>query len=387
MRVWFISAESHYTPRSGGGVASRAFYQALQLACGADNTELLLLKRTGVTAGLPRVARRLLSVARSFFSDFPSTVLFNLPGDWRRQIDEHARGGMPDLVVFNSAYLCPVADYFPPDVKVIPFSHNVEHRIFEGLIDRNRVFGKLMKRDMEKLRRLELASVERAPAMISVSPEDVAVLEGLAAPIRSFNFVPGPTYPPYRKRPRGPAGASGRIAVGFIGRFDWWPNREAARWFVDQVLGRIPPGRLEVHLFGAGSETFAGSHPDLVAHGFVDSLEEVWTTSDFMICPMISGSGVNIKLIEAIYNHMPVLATSVALRGLPPLRDDAIQVRDGAEAWVEFLSGGPAEQLAGRRVPESLSTLFSIDRQALELRSFVDEIVAPAPPVPQAQVG
>lgn len=56
-----------------------------------------------------------------------------------------------------------------------------------------------------------------------------------------------------------------------------------------------------------------------------------------MICPTFSGGGVSIKLAEAIYNGMPVLARPFPVRGvqLPP--DPAIGVLDRACEWVSFL--------------------------------------------------
>jgi hypothetical protein len=90
-----------------------------------------------------------------------------------------------------------------------------------------------------------------------------------------------------------------------------------------------------------------------------------------MICPMRSGSGINIKFIEAIYNGCPVLATPLTGRGLGEIKDPAVVFLDGAEAWIEFLRGPGALALAQRSPAPALSDRFSARDAGAALKSFL----------------
>jgi hypothetical protein len=86
-------------------------------------------------------------------------------------------------------------------------------------------------------------------------------------------------------------------------------------------------------------------HPGIVKHGYVASLDQVWSTCHFMICPVLAGGGVSIKLAEAVGRGVPVLATKYAARGLPLDPDPAIVLLDSPEDWAEFLNSRAARDL------------------------------------------
>lgn len=129
-----------------------------------------------------------------------------------------------------------------------------------------------------------------------------------------------------------------------------------------------------MHLFGHGSIQVAPRHAQVVAHGSVESLDEAWADCDLMICPILSGSGVSIKMAEAIYRGVPVLGTRFAARGLPLSAHPSIVLLDDAAGWSQYLNDRGLE-LAGRTVPADLSARFRIDAHAGATSDFLPETV------------
>ena len=162
-----------------------------------------------------------------------------------------------------------------------------------------------------------------------------------------------------------------------MAKFDWWPNREGLDWFVDSVLPRLPK-RIRLNLFGPGSKTVIGNDRRIVRHGYVPEFDGIWAVCDVMICPMLSGSGVNVKLVEALYNRMPVLATHFAARGVQLPDDPAIKLLDGAEEWIAFLSSPAADRLSDSMVPKELAEAFSAHRHSEPVHRFLGNVVKPA---------
>ena len=104
-------------------------------------------------------------------------------------------------------------------------------------------------------------------------------------------------------------------------------------------------------------------------------LGAVWDQVDIMICPVRTGAGVNIKLAESLYNRMPVLATTHALRGLDCQPRSGLAIIDSAEEWAAFLNSSQADLLATQLPSEELSRQFAADRHIGKLENFIGEVV------------
>lgn len=107
----------------------------------------------------------------------------------------------------------------------------------------------------------------------------------------------------------------------FLGSFRHEPNMEAVNWFLYEVmplvLEREPHARI----------TLIGSDPppphalpsyngavDLV--GFVDDIHAPLAQHAIFVCPIRSGSGIRVKLLEAFASGIPVVSTRVGAEGL-----------------------------------------------------------------------
>jgi hypothetical protein len=92
-----------------------------------------------------------------------------------------------------------------------------------------------------------------------------------------------------------------------------------------------------------------------------------------MICPMRIGGGVSTKLAETVYHGVPVLATSLATRGLPLTDDPCITVSDDAEEWIGHLTSPNAN--AGKRISPDLSRQFAVDTHRETVQRFVRDVI------------
>jgi hypothetical protein len=108
------------------------------------------------------------------------------------------------------------------------------------------------------------------------------------------------------------------------------------------------------------------------AHGFVDDPRDAFSACDIMIAPIIDGAGIKVKVAEALYNGVPVVATPFAVKGLPTGSSTAVRVCDTAPEWIAFLSSGEAICHAGRTVDAYLQEAFSLPTAAGLLRDFLN---------------
>ncbi len=185
---------------------------------------------------------------------------------------------------------------------------------------------------------------------------------------------------------------SGRepLTMLFLGSFRHDPNRIAIEWFLANVMPRILEKAPEAKLVLAGSDPppahayadFAGAVRML---GYVDDVREPLGRYAVFVCPILSGSGVRVKLLEAYAAGIPVVSTRVGAEGLGAkdgelcaLADDPAEFADRVVA----LLGDPqrAAEMAARARAEVEANwdMAAITRKLAEgYRTMVREKRAP----------
>jgi O-antigen biosynthesis protein len=121
----------------------------------------------------------------------------------------------------------------------------------------------------------------------------------------------------YDFRPRGRE----RMTMLFLGSWRHDPNRVAVDWFVRHVMPLILAKEPGARLVVVGSDpppehTYADYAGHLEMLGFVEDVREPLSRYALFVCPILSGSGVRVKLLEAFAAGIPVVSTRVGAEGL-----------------------------------------------------------------------
>lgn len=366
-RVLLISHVADSRHPNGGTVYTRSLLQVLEDAFPGVETEAVFF-----TGQLPRWRKRVrqaAAVLRAALSVLPSKVHYFRSSRFASELRRRMDCGRYDLVILDHAEMLWCLDLIPMHIRALAVAHNIESHIFEQLVgDRVSIplLGRLFRSDIQKFRRFELDSLARVGRVLAISTEDAALLRAQAPGLQVLAVPPTFRYRPAERCPR----SCTPLRIGLLGNFEWWPNRDAYDWFRERVWPLVG-GDLELHVFGIGSGRLPGASR-IHRHGWVDELAAVWCAVDLMINPIVSGSGVNIKVAEAIYNGMPMLCTSRAVAGMSLQVDPAIVVIDDAAEWARFLGGESVYELARQRPAPSTRGQFHADGQVPRLRSFLD---------------
>jgi len=107
----------------------------------------------------------------------------------------------------------------------------------------------------------------------------------------------------------------------FLGSFRHLPNREGLRWFVSEVLPQILAERPHtiLHIAGSDAPTSAAEwklHPSIRFLGTIENVKDALSRFSVFVCPVLSGSGVRVKLLEAFASGIPAVSTTVGAEGL-----------------------------------------------------------------------
>jgi len=126
----------------------------------------------------------------------------------------------------------------------------------------------------------------------------------------------------------------------FLGSFRHEPNVVALDWFVDGVLPRILTRRPEARLVVVGSDApprhpYADRAPAIEIRGFVEDIREPLGRYAVFVCPVRSGSGVRVKLLEAFASGIPVVSTRIGAEGLARQDAEFCLLADQPEQFAE----------------------------------------------------
>jgi glycosyltransferase involved in cell wall biosynthesis len=150
--------------------------------------------------------------------------------------------------------------------------------------------------------------------------------------------------------------------VLFVGDFNHPPNADAVRWLVSDLMPAVRTAVPESRLDIVGRDTPAALGGDGVAiHGYVPDLTQRYATASVVVAPLRSGSGMRVKVLEAMAHGCSVVATSLAARGLV----------DEGEAPPLVVADSPAEIVGA--IVRLLSDPEEANDLAQRARRFVDD--------------
>jgi glycosyltransferase involved in cell wall biosynthesis len=136
-----------------------------------------------------------------------------------------------------------------------------------------------------------------------------------------------------------PGGPRQADSLLFVGNFQHRPNHEGLQYFCEKVLPIIRSRRPDATLtiVGAGS---GGNGEGLLAGegirmlGQVPDIREPLGRFAVFICPIRSGAGVRVKILEAFASGIPVVSTTLGAEGLSAKPDSDIILADSPEAFA-----------------------------------------------------
>jgi len=248
-----------------------------------------------------------------------------------------------DIVQLESIFVAP---YIPiirkySKAKIVLRLHNVEHIIWER-IARNHVGWwkkcvlKLMNR---QLKRYECSLMNKVDGYMTISDVDYDFFHTLS-PTTPGTVIPFAVDLDYYET-EDEYIPSDQPELFHLGSMNWLPNVEGLEWFLEEVfpaiLEKFP--LLTFTMAGRGIpeslQRFASDH--VIVAGEVENANEFMLSKDIMIVPLLSGSGIRIKIIEGMALGKTIITTSIGAEGLKVENGKHLFIADTAEEFVSVI--------------------------------------------------
>lgn len=348
MKVLFVAQPFPYPPTTGSrnlvfhwlDAASRAHDVHLlwlgDPADGKDRIPELPSLRIDSIKALPamEVSARIRRLATAIVLGIPPTSLVGMTEQARSEILRHVRTGHYDVVVLTENVVAGYAPLVSGYAPVVLLKHSVQAVDARDARRRSGMWHPRWMLEEWLVRRFEAKTCHAATVTCTVNAEDAAELERryrLSQPAEVTQI--GVDLSKFPNREKDPGGQM----IGFFGNITWGANVDAVNWFVDDILPKVwekmPLAQFRVIGPGSGQVGIRNRDPRIACVG-PSHVPDAMQDATIGIVPVISGTGVRLKLLEMFSLGVPVVTTSLGALGTGCIDEEHALIADTADSFA-----------------------------------------------------
>lgn len=113
-------------------------------------------------------------------------------------------------------------------------------------------------------------------------------------------------------------------------------NLKSAKWFFEKVYPLLSKD-FKICVVGRVNQVVE-KQSNITQINYIENLDDIYHISKVCICPMLSGTGVKIKVIEALSHGLPVVCNTRGLDGLPSKFDNGCIAEDNEQLFVKQIN-------------------------------------------------
>ncbi|MCX7954386.1 MAG: glycosyltransferase family 4 protein [Bacteroidales bacterium] len=360
MKILILHNKLPYPPKDGGAIAVWNF--ALELAKKNHNVFLLVIntsKHYFPPQNIPNINNNLKIFTTYLNTDIkPLKLLINLffskkpfhfvrfySKKYKEKLIELISSENFDYVLYEGLYILQYIDIVKQYSNAINVyrAHNLEHEIWTRLyINETNFLKKIYFKNLAKrIFRYEKIYLKKIDILITLTKRDETEIK------KKFNY----TKPSFVSQIGVEVSNENTInyneivfpSVFFIGSLDWLPNQEGLLWFLRNIWNDFTLLYPDIKFEIAGRnapywlEKKIKSFNNVIFYGEVENAKEFIKPRAIMIVPILSGSGMRIKIIEGMSMGKCIITTSIGAEGIPVTNNYNIFIADTAKKFKENL--------------------------------------------------
>ena len=245
-----------------------------------------------------------------------------------------------DIIQLEGVYL---AHYIPTirritDTPIVLRAHNVEYKIWEKYAQEESNWLKCLyfKHLAKRGKIFERKSLPLTDGVIAFTQTDAnafrklgyngpleVVSSGYSIPEKAAteNVIPN--------------------TIAFLGSLEWLPNKQGLDWFMNHILPIVVDTLPDVvfHLAGKNPppqiEKKESDH--VIFHGYIPDAKEFLEDKAVVIVPLLSGSGIRMKILEGLSLGKCMVSTSLGADGTEAVSGQHLLIADNAHDFAQSI--------------------------------------------------
>lgn len=286
-----------------------------------------------------------------------------------------------DIVQIEMIYMAPYIETIRSnsDAMIILRAHNVEHLIWDR-IARKTIFPPkkwYLNHLVKTLKKYEMSVLDEVDGIAAITYRDAAFFRGkTSTPVIDIPYGVNPDdfVPSYKVKDK--------PNFYHIGSMNWMPNEEGIKWFLNNVWGEFVKKEPDAQLYLAGRHMpqwlKKTKKQNVHIIGEVEDAQEFIRENDIAVVPLLSGSGIRIKIIESMAMGKTVITTMIGAEGIQYSEYENIIIADSASKMVETMRKMRKEPKEAERIGQNARKLieYIYDNKKIidRLLIFYDEV-------------
>lgn len=396
MNILMLCNKSPYPPSEGGPMAMNSIVNGL-LKAGhkvkilAVNSEKYHIKendipkeyreKTGIELVDVDLRIKPFEALKNLFSDESYHVKRFISANFTNKLIEILKKDKYDIVQLEMVYMAPYIQTIREnsDATIVLRAHNVEHLIWDRIAKKTKFLPKrwYINHLVRTLKKYELNVINQVDGIAAITYRDAAFFRGeTAVPVIDIPYGVNPDdFKPHYEVKDIPT-------LYHIGSMNWMPNEEGIAWFLNNVWGKLIKRNPNINLYLAGRHMpkwlMKLKAKNVNVLGEVADAKEFIRNHDIAIVPLLSGSGIRIKIIESMAMGRTVITTMIGAEGIQYSEYENIIIADSPAKMTEVICKiikEPEEaQRIGRNARKLIEEVYDNKKIIERLLIFYDEI-------------
>ncbi len=348
-KVLFLTPQLPYPPKSGGTIKSFRLIKFLSenypettlvsLIKGEDVHHVESFKRAVSLGNMFFVEvnrpRSIINLIISYFKKIPMSIYRNEVKSLKKHLSAIVKGY--DIIIVDHFLMF---QYVPIDFKgkIVLHQHNAEFVMWDrlSLMERNLLKKILLKVEALRIRAYEEKIIKRSSKVV-IAPNDFEVFSNVIPEnkyIKTYHlsddallFLPAISYEKTCK------------TILYVGTLTWDANIDGLKWFLEKVWIKITDPDVRLVVVGKRniSDVLTNWQNDSRIDwlGFVENLDELYSTSRVFVAPLRYGSGIKVKVVSSLYRGLPAVTTDIGVEGLKVEDGKELMIANNAEAFAD----------------------------------------------------
>lgn len=283
-----------------------------------------------------------------------------------------------DVVQLESLYMAPYIDAIRSfsKAKIVFRPHNIEYKIWQRLAKNTtnpikKIYLNILTRQLKKY---EQGVLNKVDLLLPLTWEDAQILTSMQCR-KSMMVLPiGVNANDYAEVPQ-----PNNQVVFHLGAMDWLPNVEGIRWFVKKVWPLVLKENKHAVLSLAGkgmpTDLLALNSERLKVVDYISDAPAFFKDGQVMVVPLLSGSGMRVKIIEGMAMGKAIVTTSIGLEGIIAQHQKELLIADSAEdfatAVVQLLNDNGMVARLGNEARELVLARYDLRFLGKKWKEFV----------------
>jgi glycosyltransferase involved in cell wall biosynthesis len=239
-----------------------------------------------------------------------------------------------DVIQIDFISLAPLVYILPEKAVKILVHHEIRYIRIQREMDLFKEVDAFDQCRLAIIKDEEISLIKKFDKIITLTERDKEIL---SLDIPSEKIYASPATISQEKTKEGPY-IPFKNKLVFIGSSIHLPNTDGLEWFLDQVLPMVEKqiSDIRLEIIGRWDKHFIKKYhrKNINFLGYIKDLNTAFSSS-ILIVPIRIGSGMRLKIIEAINHQVPFISTTIGVEGLDFENDKDCIIADTPESFAD----------------------------------------------------